>query len=89
MTAAASRKPREGDRSTVSGCTGAHDDVGDLATLQGPLLSLGWRPIEVRDERGRVLRSIAPTSAAQAPPAPSDFTSTTSYMSFPSFWMGW
>jgi hypothetical protein len=33
--------------------------VGDLATLRGPLLGLGWGDIEQRDVRGAVVRTIA------------------------------
>jgi predicted Zn-dependent peptidase len=32
--------------------------VGDLASLQGPLLNLGWGPIEVHDGDGKLLRTI-------------------------------
>jgi zinc protease len=37
--------------------------VGDLATLEGPLLALGWGPLEVRDESGKYLRTITPPGA--------------------------
>jgi zinc protease len=34
--------------------------VGDLVALRGPLLALGWGPIEVRDTDGALIRTIAP-----------------------------
>jgi len=34
--------------------------VGDLASLRGPLLALGWGPLEERDANGKVLRTIGP-----------------------------
>jgi zinc protease len=34
--------------------------VGDLASLLGPLRSLGWGPIEERDSGGALVRTIAP-----------------------------
>jgi zinc protease len=33
--------------------------VGDLAALRVPLLALGWGPIEVRNEQGDIVRTIA------------------------------
>jgi predicted Zn-dependent peptidase len=34
--------------------------VGDLQSLQAPLLALGWGPIEVHDAKGKLLRTISP-----------------------------
>jgi predicted Zn-dependent peptidase len=34
--------------------------VGDVAALRGPLLALGWGPIEVHDDDGNLVRKIAP-----------------------------